>query len=143
MAAEKQNKKQIKKKWLHKYRLVVLNEDTFEEQFAMKLTQLNVFIFVASSAIILIFLTTMFIAFTPLREYIPGYTSPTLQKQAITLEKKTDSLYQIIRMNDRYISTIKKVLSGEAALETIDKDSIFASINPNVDPMALNPSKAD
>ena len=78
MAAENQNKKQLKKKWLHKYRLVVLNEDTFEEQFAMKLTRLNVFIFCATSAIILIFLTTAFIAFTPLREYIPVYTSPTL-----------------------------------------------------------------
>lgn len=143
MAVEKQNKKQLKKKWLHKYRLVVLNEDTFEEQFAMKLTRLNVFIFGATSAIILIFLTTAFIAFTPLREYIPGYTSPTLQKQAITLEKKTDSLYQITRMNDRYIASIKKVLNGEAAFESIDKDSIFASINPNVDPMALNTSKAD
>ena len=143
MAVEKQNKKQLKKKWLHKYRLVVLNEDTFEEQFAMKLTRLNVFIFGATSAIILILLTTAFIAFTPLREYIPGYTSPTLQEKAVTLEKKTDSLYQITKMNDRYISSIKKVLNGEAAFESIDKDSIFASINPNLDPMALNTSKAD
>ena len=143
MSAKKQNKKQLKKKWLHKYRLVVLNEDTFEEQFAMKLTRLNVFIFGATSAIILILLTTAFIAFTPLREYIPGYTSPTLQEKAVTLEKKTDSLYQITKMNDRYISSIKKVLNGEAAFESIDKDSIFASINPNLDPMALNTSKAD
>ena len=59
MAAEKQNKKQLKKKWLHKYRLVVLNEDTFEEQYAMKLPRLNVFIFGATSAIILIFLSNV------------------------------------------------------------------------------------
>ena len=57
MAVKKQNKKKLKKKWLHKYRLVVLNEDTFEEQFAMKLTRLNVFIFGTTLAIILIFLT--------------------------------------------------------------------------------------
>ena len=143
MAVKKQNKKKLKKKWLHKYRLVVLNEDTFEEQFAMKLTRLNVFIFGTTSAIILIFLTTVFIAFTPIREYIPGYSAPSLQKQAILLEKKTDSLYQIMRMNDRYIASIKKVLNGEAGFESIDKDSIIESINPNIDLTALNTSKAD
>jgi hypothetical protein len=143
MAAKKQNKKKLKKKWLHKYRLVVLNEDTFEEQFAMKLTRLNVFIFSTTSAFILIFLTTVFIAFTPIREYIPGYSAPSLQKQAILLEKKTDTLYQIMRTNDRYIASIKKVLNGEAGFESIDKDSIIESINPNIDLTALNTSKAD
>ena len=123
MAVKKQNKKKLKKKWLHKYRLVVLNEDTFEEQFAMKLTRLNVFIFGTTSAIILIFLTTVFIAFTPIREYIPGYSAPSLQKQAILLEKKTDSLYQIMRMNDRYIASIKKVLNDVQKFVVCFKDN--------------------
>ena len=87
--SNKSQKKKLTKKLLHKYRLVILNEDTFEERFAMKLTRLNVFIFGSLFALLLIGFTTIFIAFTPIREYIPGYTSPTLQKQAIDLEKKT------------------------------------------------------
>ena len=143
MATRKHHKKRQKKRWLHQYRLVVLKEDNFEEQFAFKLTPLNVFVFTTLSAIFLITLTTIFIAFTPLREYIPGYTSPSLQKKAIKLKSETDSLYQITQMNERYITSIKKVLTGEATFESIDKDSIYASLKAEVDSLDLTPSKAD
>ena len=143
MATKKHHKKRQNKKWLHQYRLVVLKEDNFEEQFAFKLTPLNVFVFTTLSAIFLITLTTIFIAFTSLREYIPGYTSPSLQKKAIKLKSKTDSLYQITQMNERYITSIKKVLTGEAAFESIDKDSIYDSLKAEVDSLDLTPSKAD
>ena len=141
--SEKSRKKKLTKKLLHKYRLVVLNEDTFEERFAMKLTRLNVFIFGSLSALLLIGFTTVFIAFTPIREYIPGYTSPTLQKQAIDLERKTDSLLNVTRMNELYMASIKDVLSGEVSSETINKDSIYAALAAEVNPEDLNPSKAD
>ena len=143
MATKKYQKKRQKKRWLHQYRLVVLKEDNFEEQFAFKLTPLNVFVFTTLSAIFLITLTTIFIAFTPLREYIPGYTSPSLQKKAVKLKSKTDSLYQITQMNERYITSIKKVLTGEATFESIDKDSIYESLKAEVDSLDLTPSKAD
>jgi murein DD-endopeptidase MepM/ murein hydrolase activator NlpD len=141
--SEKSRKKKLTKKLLHKYRLVVLNEDTFEERFAMKLTRLNVFVFGSIFALLLIGFTTIFIAFTPIREYIPGYTSPTLQKQAIALERKTDSLLSVTKMNERYMKSIKDVLSGEASLEAINKDSIYAELAAEVDPQTLNPSRAD
>jgi murein DD-endopeptidase MepM/ murein hydrolase activator NlpD len=143
MVAKKSKKKKLKKKLLNQYRLVVLNEDTFQERFAMKLTRLNVFVYGTASAIILIALTTVLIAFTPLREYIPGYTSPMLQKRAILLEQKTDSLYQIAKLNDRYIASIKRVLTGETSFESIDKDSIYASIESEVSLTDLSPSKED
>lgn len=141
--SEKSRKKKLTKKLLHKYRLVVLNEDTFEERFAMKLTRLNVFVFGSLFALLLIGFTTIFIAFTPIREYIPGYTSPTLQKQAIALERKTDSLLSVTKMNERYMKSIKDVLSGEASLEAINKDSIYAELAAEVDQQTLNPSRAD
>ena len=65
---EKKKRKKFTKKLLHKYRLVILNEDTFEERFAIKLTRLNVFVIVALSTIILISGTIFLIAFTSLRE---------------------------------------------------------------------------
>ena len=143
MAPKKVNKKKLKKTWLHKYRLVILNEDTFEEKLTIRLTRLNVFIVSTLLAIVVVFLTTTLIAFTPLREYIPGYTLPTLQGQAIRLDKKTDSLLQISLMNERYINSIKKVLSGEAAFESINKDSIYDSVEREIDLVGLQTSNAD
>jgi len=62
MANKKKKEKKFTKKLLHKYRLVILNEDTFEERFAIKLTRLNVFILSSLSAITLVFLTVLLIA---------------------------------------------------------------------------------
>ena len=143
MGLKKTNKKKLQKKLLHKYRLVVLNEDTFEERFAVKLTQLNVFFLSSLAAIILVTLTTLLIVFTPLREYIPGYSPTALQKQALELDSKTDSLLKSINMNDAYINSLKSVLSGEVSAVVINKDSIFKAAQADTDVLELNPSKAD
>ena len=143
MGRKKTNKKKLQKKLLHKYRLVVLNEDTFEERFAVKLTQLNVFFLSSLAAIILVTLTTLLIVFTPLREYIPGYSSTALQKQALELDSKTDSLLKSINMNDAYINSLKSVLRGEVSAVVINKDSIFKAAQADTDVLELNPSKAD
>ena len=143
MAQNKTNKKKLQKKLLHKYRLVVLNEDTFEERFAVKLTRLNVFFLTSLAAIILVTLTTLLIVFTPLREYIPGYSSTALQKQALQLDSKTDSLVKAIYMNDAYINSLKSVLRGEVSAVVINKDSIFKAAQADTDILELTPSKAD
>lgn len=91
MAHNKKEKKKFTKKLLHKYRMVVLNEDTFEERFSFRLTRLNVFVAVGLSAIFLIAATTVLIAFTPLREYIPGYSSAQLKEKAANLAYTSDS----------------------------------------------------
>lgn len=143
MGPKKTNKKKLQKKLLHKYRLVVLNEDTFEERFAVKLTQLNVFFLSSLAAIILVTLTTLLIVFTPLREYILGYSSTALQKQALELDSKTDSLLKSINMNDAYINSLKSVLRGEVSAVVINKDSIFKAAQADTDVLELNPSKAD
>jgi len=143
MGPKKTNKKKLQKKLLHKYRLVVLNEDTFEERFAVKLTQLNVFFLSSLAAIILVTLTTLLIVFTPLREYILGYSSTALQKQALELDSKTDSLLKSINMNDAYINSLKSVLRGEVSAVVINKDSIFKAAQADTYVLELNPSKAD
>lgn len=137
------NKKQLYKKWLDKYKIVILNEDTFEEKYAVKLTRLNAFIFISASSIILILFTTILIALTPLREYIPGYTSSKVKAQTLLLANRTDSLYKTVKMNDLYINSIKKVLSGEADFESINKDSIYSKVAEDQNSLILNPSKAD
>ena len=146
MAEKQKDKKRLAKKLLHKYRLVILNEDTFEERFAFKLTRLNVFVTVGLSVIVLIALTTLLIAFTPLREYIPGYASTALRERATSLVYKTDSLQQVIQRKNDYFNSIRKVLSGDiAATEIEDPDSLEYSENNESLPSSvnLNPSKAD
>ena len=135
-------RKEIVKKLLHKYRLVILNEDTFEEKISFKLTRLNVFFLSGITAILLIGLTTLLIAFTPLREYIPGYPSTKLKKQATFLLSKTDSLQNVIRVNEQYYKSIKSVLRGDVATVEFDRDSIQESVF-YTDELQVSASKAD
>ena len=136
-------KKKLAKKLLHKYRLVILNEDTFEERFAIKLTRLNVFVIVSLSAIILIVGTTFLIAFTSLKEYIPGYASTSLRRQATALTFKTDSLQQVINANDQYYSSIKRVLTGDVTEVDFNRDSIIAATKIEASKVDLTPSRKD
>lgn len=135
--------KKIKKKLLHKYRLVVLNEDTFEERFSFKLNRLNVFVLSILSAFFLIAITTIIIAFSPLREYIPGYSSTALKKKATTLTFQVDSLQQAIRVNDQYITSIKKVLTGDVKTVSFNKDSIVRAAQLEADSLDLQASQLD
>lgn len=125
MAKKSKKKEQLKKKLLHKYRLVVLNEDTFEERYAIKLNRLNVFVITALSSIFLIAFTTILIAYTPLREYIPGYSSTALKKKATELSYKADSLQLQLYYNDAYYASIKKVLKGDVSEIEFNRDSII------------------
>lgn len=95
-----------------KYRLVIMNESTLEEKLSFKLSRLNVFIALGALSILLVFLTTYIIAFTPLREYIPGYSSVGLQKNVYELGLKTDSIEQVLQQKDKYISNLKNIITG-------------------------------
>ena len=143
MATKEKRSKKIKKKLLHKYRLVVLNEDTFEERFSFKLNRLNVFVFSTLFALLLIGVTSLIISFTPLREYIPGYSSSKLKKRATLLRYKTDSLQQIISVNAQYLSSIQKVLTGDLKTVDFNKDSILEAARLDVSEIDLSTSEAD
>ncbi|MGY8885245.1 MAG: M23 family metallopeptidase [Flavobacteriales bacterium] len=143
MQKKEKRSKKIKRKLLHKYRFVVLIEDTFEERFSFKLNRLNVFVFGSVITLLLIVFTTLLIAFTPLREYIPGYSSTALKKEATTLAFKTDSLQRVITINQQYVSSIRKVLTGDVKTVDFNKDSILEVAS--VDGLRINqvPSSAD
>tara|TARA_R110002072_G_scaffold22615_1_gene79399 strand:+ start:233052 stop:233918 length:867 start_codon:yes stop_codon:yes gene_type:complete len=143
MAKKEKRTKKIKKKLLHKYRLVVLNEDTFEERFSFKLNRLNVFVFSTIFAVFLIAFTTLLIAFTPLREYIPGYSSTALKKKAANLTFKTDSLKQVIDINEQYLASIRKVLTGDVKTVEFNKDSILEIARLDASEFNLSASKQD
>lgn len=143
MSNNKEHKRKISQKLLDKYRLVILNEDTFEEKISVKLTRLNVFVAVTAAAIILIVLTTILIAFTGLREYIPGYSSTKLKQRAINLSYKTDSLQQVVDMNNQYLASIRKVLTGDIKPVDVNKDSVLNGQREELHDVDFAPSKED
>ena len=119
----------FRKKLFIKNRLVILNEDTFEELFSFKLTLMNVFVVFSLGGIFLILITTFIIAFTPLREFIPGYSSSELKRNATELAIKSDSLETALKKNEAYINGIQKVLRGELEYAKFNKDSILAEVD--------------
>lgn len=143
MSDKKGKQKKIRRKLLDKYRLVILNENTFEERISIRLNRLNVFVIGSLSAIFLIAGTTFLIAFTSLREYIPGYSSTSLKKKATELNYKTDSLQQVIVMNEHYYASIKKVLQGDVNTLDFVKDSIIKAVKLEASEVDLRPSRED
>jgi len=143
MAKKGKKRKEIKRKLLHKYRLVILNESTFEEKISFKLSRLNVFITGTLFIIILIGLTTLLIAFTPLREYIPGYSSTKLKKQATELTYKTDSLVTVLNYTNKYLDNIRKVLNGDIDNTKINRDSLIQEFKLDPSKIDLTPIKED
>jgi hypothetical protein len=121
-------RQKVKENLFIKRRLIILNEDTFEETFSLKLTLMNVFVVVSLSAIFIITLTTFIIAFTPLREFIPGYSSSKLKRDATELALKSDSLTRALEQNELYLKSLKKVLTGELEFAKFNKDSILSSV---------------
>jgi len=143
MSESRLKKRILKEKLFNKRRLIILNEDTFEETFSLKLSIMNVFIVASLGAIIIITVTTFIIAFTPLREYIPGYSSSKLKKNATELALKSDSLEVVIKKNEAYINAIKKVLNGEVEPAQFNKDSIKSDATINASTVNFDPSKAE
>lgn len=143
MADQKKKPKKIRRKLLDKYRLVILNENTFEERLSFKLTRLNVFVMASLIALFFISVTYLLIAFTQLREYIPGYSSTALKKKATELSYKTDSLQQVIFMNDRYYQSIRKVLTGDVSAIDFNRDSIIKAVKIEAGEVDLSPIAED
>ncbi|PIB28683.1 peptidase M23 [Maribacter sp. 4U21] len=143
MAKKVKKRKEIKRKLLHKYRLVILNENTFEEKISFKLSRLNVFVTGSLFMIGLIGFTILLIAFTPLREYIPGYSSTKLKKQATELTYKTDSLVRILNYTNKYLDNIRMVLKGDIENNEINRDSLFDQFKIDPTSIDLTPTKED
>ena len=132
-----EDKGRLKDKWYRKlrdkYKLVILNDETYEEKLSFKLSRLNVFVATGTLAILLVAVTAVIIAFTPLREYIPGYTDVSLYEQLYKIEKLTDSLDADARQKALYLENLKIVLGGKVTtiVPTLKTDTVgkYSNIN--------------
>ena len=144
MSDQEVNKKEkIKDKIRKRYRVVVYNNDTYEEKAHFKLTLLNFFNILVVSSVLLIVLVTYLIAFTPLREYIPGYTDVSLNRRVYEMERRADSLEMVFRQKDLYIDNLKRIINGED-FETDSVNSLLTkSSKTNFDEIVIKNSKQD
>ena len=106
---------QPKKKLIHKlrfkYRLVLINDESFEEKISFKLTPMNVFVGFSSSLVLYAILIIMLIFFTPLREYVPGYTDTKTKRNLQQLLYKTDSLEEVLKAKELYYQNIVNIIN--------------------------------
>lgn len=105
-------RKEIVERLKDKYRLLIINDESLEEKFSFILSPMNVFVWGGVSAIGLIILVITTIAFTPLREYIPGYSDLDMKKKATEALLRADSLQDVANKMDIYIQNIQSVING-------------------------------
>jgi hypothetical protein len=97
----------------NRYRLVIMNDDTYEEVATFKLNRLSVYIALSTMFVVLVGLTVALIVFTPLKYYIPGYGSQAERREMMNMKVRVDSLEQQLRYRDAYWDNVKKVLTGD------------------------------
>lgn len=103
------------KRLKNRYRLVLLNEDTFEEVAAFKMNRVSVYVAISTLFVVLVGLTLALIMFTPLKMYIPGYGEAQKAREYQKLQLKADSINQQLIKQQQYIQGIEKALKGDLA----------------------------
>ena len=141
MAKDSKNETRVQR-WRNKFRFVILNDDTFEELLTLKLSPLNIFVFSVVTIVSTIALTTTVIAFTPLKELVPGYASSKLRREAIELALTTDSLTAAIDRNERYIQGVQRILQGEV-IDTVLQELETDTSSNNAEIVLSDPSAQD
>jgi len=129
MVANPQPKrKKLLKKLKSRFRLTVLNESTFEEKLSYSLTPLNLIIMFGGMLIVFGTLIYLLVAFTPLKNYvIPDYASTVYREEARIARMQTDSLFEEVRKNERYLTDLKTILSGGTLSNTSDSSQALSS----------------
>ncbi|MDA3883195.1 MAG: M23 family metallopeptidase [Bacteroidales bacterium] len=122
------NQKKRIEKLRDKYRLIIYNDESFEEVFSYRLNRLNVFFLVGFSSLVLVAFVYLLIAYTPLKEYvIPNY--PKLEERQKILETaiQTDSLEYKLKVQEQYLSALQDILRGETPPQYVyEPDSVTA-----------------
>jgi len=105
------------KRLRNRYRLVVMNDDTYEEVTNFRLSRLSVYVALCTMFVLLVGLTVALIVFTPLKYYIPGYGNAKVDREYRQLKYITDSLEKQVTYQSQYIDGLKKVLTGNTAIK--------------------------
>ena len=123
-----------KANWREKYRFAVINDHTFEEVWRITMTRYNAFLLVSFLVIFIIGATTSLIAFTNLREFMPGYPDVTMRRNILMSAIRLDSLDRELALRDKYFANLNAIISGNQPIERFahqDTTKNYKSINFN------------
>lgn len=138
MTEEKDKKSKFLRRLHNRYRLVVMNDDTFEEKFSLRLTPLGVFILIGSITIVMTIIVTSLIAFTPLREYVPGYADAGVKRDLVRLTFKSTSIEKTLTERNAFMENIGSVLRGDIKFDSTQNKP---NKNKEYNKISMNASK--
>ena len=112
------------KRLRNRYRLIIMNDDTFEEVVTFKLTRLSVYIAMSTMFVLLIGFTVALLTFTNLKYLIPGYGTQSNLTELRDLKLRTDSLEQVLTLKQQYMEGLKKAITGDVPTAPLDTNVI-------------------
>ena len=119
--------KSFLKRWRFRYRFVILNSESFEEYLSFNISKLNLFVLLCVAIAFLMVSTVVVIAYSPLKEYIPGYTTTEIRRQVVALNLLSDSLNNELSNQEIYLENIKNIIEGRD-VDTSIKTLVFSNI---------------
>lgn len=129
--AKKKQKKSFWHRIRFKYKLSFFNENTLEEVWSFRLSQLSAFAILAIFAFLLIALTAIIIIITPIRNYLPGYLDVEIRKEMMQNALRADSLERAVAIQSLYLNNIKGILTGETSVDSIRSIDSLARVEPD------------
>ena len=117
------NKDSFLTKIKHKYRLIIMTDNTLEEKFSFRLSLLNIISIFSGFSLFMFVCFLLLVGYTPLNEYVPGKASSSLYKELIAITLKTDSLEESLLENELYIKNISAIITGENPVEILNEKS--------------------
>ncbi|MDA3615209.1 hypothetical protein [Polluticaenibacter yanchengensis] len=120
------------KRLKNRYRLVIINDDTFEELTTFKLNRVSVFVLLSSIFVILVGFTLAIVSFTNIRYLIPGYGKQGSTQMLRDLKMKTDSLEYSLAQKQLYLDAVQRVLKGDTNELVVDTTLLDISANDSL-----------
>ncbi len=102
-----------------KYRVSILNENTLEESWHVRLSRFSVFMFGSTFILLTFILLTILIFNTPIAYYLPGYGDSGNRTQIIKESMRADSLVSQINLQEGYLAIIKGIITGNMKPDSI------------------------
>jgi hypothetical protein len=117
------------KRLRNRYRLIIINDDTFEEVIKFRISRLSAYMVLSTIFVLLIGLAVALLVLTPLKYYIPGTGNSDSRRQLQVLKFRTDSMEQALKYKDSYLNGLKKALGADG----VTKDTTTIKAPPPAD----------
>lgn len=133
MSTEEQGKQSWVERLKHTYRLVIMNNETFEEKGSYRITLLNVYIFLSTLFVVMFVLVFLVVAFTPIRRYMPGYVAESNEAKLREMAREVEILEEQLQAYELYADNVRKILVGDLQTEDDVDQTVEEELTPEAD----------